>query len=396
MSENKAKRLFNSFTNISDSIIEEAQTVKVRKKIPVRKKWGAIAACICLTAIGVIAFILNTSAPNNDDPSFLGCSAEAQIGGIFHGVFYYCHADGSFWRYTVGGTAEYLFSEQVFDRTFTETGVYYTQDLKLFFRPYSGEEPRLLYSSSDPETDQIRFSVQDDGSIVLKLYDLRTAAGSLMSSADQKADSVLIDGKTGETLEILYENIPFEEAIAQVDYGFQSFQIGDRTLTYISEETEGGVSYDIVEDGRSILPEGARTDGTIHRLGDGIMIYVYQNPGSLGSFWRLYLAPDGREINLGNTVFMNDTIGEDGRYLLYLYGGGKLGAYDIETGEKWALEMDSYIKIAYSTTDGTHFYSTNYESNGITLWKLVYDETGKPVGMTILSENICNSSNTVS
>lgn len=395
MSVDKAKKLFRSVTNISDDMIEEAQIGKVKKKSLAWKKWGAVAACLCLIAVGVIARVNhNTSRPDNNDLSLsesLGCGTEAQIGGIFDGVFYYCCTDGSFWRYTVGGTSEHLFSERVFDRDFTEAGIYYTQALRLYFRPYSGEEPRLLYSPSDPETDQVRFSIQDDGSIVLKIYDLRDEAGSLRPLGAQRADSILIDGETGEILETLYENIPFEEAVANVAYEFQPLHVGSRTLTCVPEETEGGVWYDIVENGQSILPEGARASKGIYRIGNGVLINVYNNPGSSGVFWKLYLLPDGREIDLGSgLVFENDVIGEDGRYLLYFYGDGKLGAYDIETGEKWALEMDADIKIAYSATDGTHLYSTYYGSKGITLWELIYDESGKPVGMKMLSEDICN------
>lgn len=45
--------LYRSFNNIDDDILERSEANK-RKSIYAWKKWGAVAACICLLAIGVI------------------------------------------------------------------------------------------------------------------------------------------------------------------------------------------------------------------------------------------------------------------------------------------------------------------------------------------------------
>lgn len=55
MSEEQVKKLYNSMTNISEEIIEEAQTAKPRRKAPVWVKWCAAAACVCLIAAGAFA-----------------------------------------------------------------------------------------------------------------------------------------------------------------------------------------------------------------------------------------------------------------------------------------------------------------------------------------------------
>jgi len=57
MSENKAKKLFGSITNIGDDIIEEAQATTARKKASAWMKWSAMAACLCLIAVGIFAAI---------------------------------------------------------------------------------------------------------------------------------------------------------------------------------------------------------------------------------------------------------------------------------------------------------------------------------------------------
>lgn len=391
----ETEKLFRSITDIDDALIENAQPLSARgKKNPSAwKKWAAAAACVCLLAAGVIALLQRSALrPGADDPGLSvssGASGAARIGGIFNGTLYYYRTDGSFWRYASGGAPEKLFSDRIFDYAFTETGVYYTKDLQFYYRAYDGDAARLLYAPPDPETDQLRFSFQDDGSVVLRIMDLKNEAGSAKPLAMQRVDSVRIDGETGEVLEILYEDLPFEDSIQRLDYRLESFRVGERTLHCVPDEHDGGVFYDVVENGQSLLPDGARTDGRVYRVGDGVMITVYDDPASPGVFWQLYLLPDGRGIRLSSNVFERDAVGENGRCLLYFYRDGILGAYDIETGERWPLETDAEIRIYDSATDGTHLYSTEYGSGKITLWELIYDASGRPTGMKLLSEDIC-------
>ena len=56
MSEDQVKKLYNSITNISEEIIEEAQTAKPRRKLPVWAGWAAAAACVCLVVVGVFVW----------------------------------------------------------------------------------------------------------------------------------------------------------------------------------------------------------------------------------------------------------------------------------------------------------------------------------------------------
>ena len=63
MSQSKAKKLFDSITNIGDDIIEEAQATTARKKAPAWMTWFAMAACFCLITMGIFAAI------GGDNPS---------------------------------------------------------------------------------------------------------------------------------------------------------------------------------------------------------------------------------------------------------------------------------------------------------------------------------------
>ena len=50
----EAKKLYGSITNIDGRFIEEAQAQEI-KKVPVRRKWAELAACLCLAAVSVAA-----------------------------------------------------------------------------------------------------------------------------------------------------------------------------------------------------------------------------------------------------------------------------------------------------------------------------------------------------
>lgn len=52
----ETKKLYDSISNIDDRFIEEAQAGEIRK-VPVRRKWAGLAACLCLAAVGAAAVI---------------------------------------------------------------------------------------------------------------------------------------------------------------------------------------------------------------------------------------------------------------------------------------------------------------------------------------------------
>ena len=62
MSENPSQKLFNSMTNISDDLIEEAQSAIVQRKSTTWIKWALVAACFCIV-LGVS--FLNMPNPAN-------------------------------------------------------------------------------------------------------------------------------------------------------------------------------------------------------------------------------------------------------------------------------------------------------------------------------------------
>lgn len=73
MKEDQVKKLYNGMTNISEEVIEEAQTAKPRRKAPAWAKWCAAAACVCLIVAGVFVW---------KQPSESFANANENSGGI--------------------------------------------------------------------------------------------------------------------------------------------------------------------------------------------------------------------------------------------------------------------------------------------------------------------------
>lgn len=74
MKRNEIEKLYNSISNIDGQYIEDARTKKI-KTTPVWKKWGAMAACLCLIVAGAV--VLPRFIGNNP-PSTLSPSQEGE------------------------------------------------------------------------------------------------------------------------------------------------------------------------------------------------------------------------------------------------------------------------------------------------------------------------------
>ena len=66
MSENPTQKLYNSITQISEEIIEEAQDVQPPKRRSAWVRWGAAAACLCVVVAGALAWWQSSRSPAND------------------------------------------------------------------------------------------------------------------------------------------------------------------------------------------------------------------------------------------------------------------------------------------------------------------------------------------
>lgn len=76
MKEDQVKKLYNGMTNISEEVIEEAQTAKPRRKAPAWAKWGAAAACVCLIAVGAFVGKQLSEPPSDTNSSEITVSED--------------------------------------------------------------------------------------------------------------------------------------------------------------------------------------------------------------------------------------------------------------------------------------------------------------------------------
>ena len=75
--------LFTAFNAVDDDILERSETVSQNKRKPVRLKWGAIAACLCLV-VSIAIPILYPKGGQGTDSLATGDTAPL----IFNGCFY--------------------------------------------------------------------------------------------------------------------------------------------------------------------------------------------------------------------------------------------------------------------------------------------------------------------
>ncbi|MBO5071052.1 MAG: hypothetical protein J6C37_11950, partial [Roseburia sp.] len=62
--------------------------------------------------------------------------------------------------------------------------------------------------------------------------------------------------------------------------------------------------------------------------------------------------------------------------------------YDVETEESWILEAEEDLTRYSISADGEYLYSCAPWGEEQILWKIVYDESGRPFSLQLIDENI--------
>lgn len=398
MNDSKLQKMFNGITNIGDDLIAEAQPAPARKVRSVWVKRCALAACVCLAVIGIFLAFRDTGKKEYMPGNLLmgGVVGDnAVIGQMINGA-YYCLSGDELWRYTVGQEPELIFEDARKTYILGDQGAYYAAYFRsyddilhihshlyscLYYRPYDGADAKILYElETEDNLTLISFSLRDDDTIALTLKEIAEASYYWIEIG--KVSSYLIDGYTGEILETFYENISEEEAAAiEIEPNrWETIELGGRVLHYTEMD---GVKWDIIENGNSILPEGAYA-WRISECGEGILIDYSDG----ANWWQLYIRPDGKEFNLGLEATRIGSMGENGRYVLYMHHDTKMAVYDTDTNKRWTLGTDSDIEIRDALIDGDYLYSVSHTDNRHSLWRINYDEEGNPSDLVLVSEDI--------
>lgn len=230
-------------------------------------KWGTVAACLCLC---VMAITLNTL--NRMDYFEESCSS--YIGKVADGTYYYeVQREGIYSYNEANGTTKVLSSYWFDNWSVNEYGIYYNRGTTLYVLPHGSEKSEKLYSSASGS--RIDFAVQPNGNIKV----------SVVGKVDGKYEtlqSFFLDGASGERIDgKLSETI---------------YQIGDREIIHLRQEN----GCDVLENGKSILPEGMTVGNSPDAFDDGIMFFINLDDSDVWS----YYAAQSRMIVLTDFIQM--------------------------------------------------------------------------------------------
>ena len=71
-----------------------------------------------------------------------------------------------------------------------------------------------------------------------------------------------------------------------------------------------------------------------------------------------------------------------------------IACVDARTGESWFLEIEAngmeYKEMHNVESNGEYMYTCGPAGGETALWKLVYDDNGKPIGMYLIDNDISN------
>ncbi|MBQ8232398.1 MAG: hypothetical protein IJZ34_10800 [Lachnospiraceae bacterium] len=352
---------------LDDKYITEA--IQYRKRIRSRiRKWLTIAACICL--------LVGVGIDTIQRYEFFMAGCGANIGQIVDGIYYYhVKGDGIYSYSPEEGNQKELstYWYQGFD--VNEYGIYYKQGRSLFVQEHETGDRRKLYRAGLFDSSHIAFTLQADGNVIVTVY----------NKYKEYQYELLLDGKTGAVLETVMEKTPY--SAGGLYYSRTHFLVGDREVTLVRDE--GTDDYDLLENGVSILPEGKRVERySMEYIGDGLWFYVNDNAQLTGKAQEMFVVrPDG-EDEIKVLPFFSMYSG-DNEYLFWSDSSSdEMWCFDIEKEESWMLEVEQDLTLYSVRSDGEYVYSCAPWGEKQIRWKLVYDESGRPVAMQLLDENI--------
>ena len=350
----KKENISDALNNIDFDMVEDVYESTQQKKKSNKSlwlKWGTVAACLCLC---VMAITLNTL--NRMDYFEESCSS--YIGKVADGTYYYeVQREGIYSYNEANGTTKVLSSYWFDNWSVNEYGIYYNRGTTLYVLPHGSEKSEKLYSSASGS--RIDFAVQPNGNIKV----------SVVGKVDGKYEtlqSFFLDGASGERIDgNLSETI---------------YQIGDREIIHLRQEN----GCDVLENGKSILPEGMTVGNSPDAFDDGIMFFINLDDSDV---WSYYVAlADGNDYVI--EIAGDPPFSIYDNYVIYLKDN-EFWCLDARNNESWKLKMDAEEYRVYEfVIDGTTIYSCAPWSENQTCWKLNTDVNGKPISVSMTDENI--------
>ena len=386
------EHLLRYLGHIDDSLVQECCAA-----VPQRpKRWKnvlAAAACVCLvlgSTLGVLIKLGYFSA---------GCGGWP--GTIVNGVYYYQRPHSGAWCYTPGGSSKKLVSSLFMDGWLVnENGLYYDSGRSLYRKDLVTGKVQRLYTASWWECSHIGFSLEEDGSVVLTVYD----------KYKERLQQLLLDGMTGTVLRELsgwidYSGVAYGESNGYQMYEYCYYTSGEDTYELVyTTDLNGDPSADLQLDGVSVLPQGWYLvfRPVLEDMNGNLLAELYT--GRKSDYWQnhriLLIRADGSRVLL-DEYHNYEACTPDGRYLFYqgtttdaqgnTVQTDVLHCMDAETGQSWPLPMDASTPQYSLTADGTHVYTSAPWADEQACWRIVYDEAGRPSALTLITADLHNA-----
>lgn len=365
----KSNDLIDIIGEAADEHIRDAKITKRKANRWVR--WVAAAACFCLIAVGA----WNTL--DRLDYNFFEAACGAWPGEFVDGDYYYYVQHKGVMRYTPEGESELLLHTYWFEEwDVNEYGIYYLWDMSVYVRDHETGTRTKLYTANRKDCTHIRFVLTGDGNFIVTHY----------NKDDEFAYELLIDGVSGELLDTVMEPISYDDA-QYTYYSNTHHVIGNRHIELVPVDEHKTFCL-LTEDGQNLLPEGLLVTKDPKYFGGVLWFSVREEVGPKPSEYDCFaiLYPDGRTevVTLPNKSYYGGTT----EYLYAPEDNSKVLCVEVATGDSWSLEMDAEGDFHDLATDGVYLFTTAPWDHVQTCWKLVYDDSGRPTGMTLISKDI--------
>lgn len=371
----KNTRLFEALNNVDERLIAEASPENKRNIKFKYMRWAkrvAVVACIGLIFIGAIDTL------GRLDYTF-EANCGAFLGKIVDGIYYYFEPHKGIMKYTPEGESELLLHTYWFgeDWEVNEYGIYYRDDMSVYVCDHETGKRTKLYTSDSTENTHMRFKLWKDGNILVTNY----------NKEKQIVYEVLVNGKSGGVIETVMEKTPYNVA-NNVYYSDMHLWIGDREIILEPQDEKREV-FIATENGENILPDDFYVTRHYQDAYKNILLLHKHNDENYKTVFAIY--PDGTNQELQLPPYGNYS-GND----KFLYHAEPLedaiSCVDARTSESWYLKIETngkeYKDAHNVVSDGEYMYTCGPAGGETSLWKLVYDETGKPIKISLLDSDI--------
>ena len=357
----KAMRMLNALNGIDSLLIEQAAPGKGKKPRWVR----ALAAVACL------ALVIGSAGTVIDRLGLFRAGCSAWPGDFIDGRYYYRAGHGTLYCWEDGQNTRVLGALQSDGKLVNSYGVYFTRGRRLYVKPHDTGKRQKLYTAPlfGCSHTGVGFYGED---VHVRLYDKRR----------EWFRELLLDGVTGQVLAEVQPLSDYDLLYDNLAWGDTHLMVGERQIVLVHGGEED--TFDLTENGRSILPEGAVSASSYyHTQYDQVWFDVKLESGETEQF---IVRPDGDDRLV--TSEGNWWAAGDFAYCVKYDDRDEIWCLDTRTGESWRLETDAQMEFYEITSDGVHLASCVPWDDYQSMWRIEYDGQSRPVGLTLLDADI--------